>query len=191
MGRSIQNIREGSGIVSWIPTSVTCDTAPSHYNFALQQYGKALTRLRESLENKEARSDRMTLISIVWFTCFQSSTGDHRAAIKQIQYGLGLLEEGRQKSNQPLIRRKGEKVEDKLVRIFTRLAVQAKSYDMAFFFPHPYVIRLSPPNPPLTNLPNLKEIALLQLLKHHYPDAHDLADIPAHSRGARSPACPL
>ncbi|OWO98781.1 transcription factor Cys [Marssonina coronariae] len=130
------------------PDNGTFDTAPSHYSFALQQYGKALKRLRESLANNEKRSDRTTLISIVLFTCFQSFTGDHRAAIKQIQYGLGLLEERRQNSDQPLIRRKEEIVEDELVQIFTRLAVQAKSYDMAFHFPHPYVIRLSPQTPP-------------------------------------------
>ena len=122
----------------------TFDTAPSHYNFAFQQYGKALTRLRESLENREMRSERTILISIVLFTCFQSFTGDHKAAISQIQHGLGLLEERRQDSKQPLIRRKEDVVEDELVQIFTRLAIQAKSYDMAFHFPHPYVIRLTP-----------------------------------------------
>jgi hypothetical protein len=120
------------------------DTAPNHYNFALQQYGKALTRLRESLENKETRSHRTILISIVLFTCFQSFTGDHKAAISQIQHGLGLLEERRQESKQPLIRRRDDVVEDELVQMFTRLAIQAKSYDMAFHFPPPYVIQLTP-----------------------------------------------
>ncbi|KAL2075090.1 hypothetical protein VTL71DRAFT_32 [Oculimacula yallundae] len=126
------------------PDSGTIDTAPNHHNFALQQYGKALTRLRESLENRETRSARTLLISIILFTCFQSFTGDHKAAILQIQHGLGLLEERRQDSKQPMIERKEDIVEDELVQMFTRLAVQAKSYDMAFHFPHPYVIRLSP-----------------------------------------------
>ena len=122
----------------------TSDTAPNHYNFALQQYGKALTRLRESLQNNETRSQRTILISIVLFTCFQSFTGDHKAAIFQIQSGLGLLEERRQESKQPLIRRRDDVVEDELVQMFTRLAIQAKSYDMAFHFPPPYVIQLTP-----------------------------------------------
>lgn len=120
------------------------DSAPSHYYFALQQYDKAVTRLREALANNETRSQRTILISIVLFTCFQSFTGDHRQAIMQIQHGLSLLEERRQDSKQPLIRRKDEVVEEELVQMFTRLAIQAKSYDMAFHFPHPYVIRLSP-----------------------------------------------
>lgn len=121
------------------------DSAPSHYNFAFHQYGKALKRLRESLENNEPRSHRTILMSIVLFTCFQSFTGDHRAAITQIQSGLSLLEERRQDSRQPLVRKKEDEVEDELVQMFTRLAVQAKSYDMAFHFPAPYVIQLSPP----------------------------------------------
>ncbi len=144
LGALYKTLEKASESPPGSPDDGAFDTAPRHYNFALQQYGKALTRLRESLENKETRSERTTLISIVLFTCFQSFTGDHKAAILQIQHGLGLLEERRQDSKQPLIRRKGDVVEDELVQIFTRLAVQAKSYDMAFHFPHPYVIRLSP-----------------------------------------------
>jgi hypothetical protein len=120
------------------------DSAPNHYNFAFQQYGKSLKRLWESLENKESRSQRTVLMSIVLFTCFQSFIGDHKAAIKQIQSGLSLLEERRQESRQPLVQRQEDVVEDELIQMFTRLAVQAKSYDMAFHFPHPYVIQLSP-----------------------------------------------
>ncbi|KAH8600109.1 hypothetical protein B0O99DRAFT_503521 [Bisporella sp. PMI_857] len=120
------------------------DSATSHYNFALQQYSNAVTRLRESIGSNEIRSNRTILMSIVLFTCFQSFTGDHKAAITQIQSGLGLLEERRQDSRQPLVRRQGDVVEDELVQMFTRLAVQAKSYDMAFHFPEPYVIQLSP-----------------------------------------------
>lgn len=125
------------------PDSGNFDTAPNHYSFAVRQYSKAITRLRESLENNETRSQRTVLISIVLFTCFQSFTGDHEAAITQIQLGLGLLEERRQDSRQPVIPRKDEIVEDELIQMFTRLAIQAKSYDMAFHFPHPFVIRLS------------------------------------------------
>jgi hypothetical protein len=120
------------------------DAATSHYNFALQQYSKAVTRLREAIQNKETRSHRTILISIVLFTCFQSFTGDHKSAIFQIQHGLGLLEERRQDAMQPFMQRKDDVVEDELVQMFTRLAIQAKSYDMAFHFPDPYVIRLSP-----------------------------------------------
>ena len=131
----------------------TCDTASNHYDFALQQNGKALTRLRESLQNNESRSQRTILMSIVLFTCFQSFIGDHRAAIIQIQTGLSLLGQRRQESKQPLIRRQEEVVEDELIQMFTRLAIQAKSYDMAFHFPPPYVIQLTPKHPASNNDP--------------------------------------
>ncbi|KAH7377490.1 hypothetical protein BKA64DRAFT_648969 [Cadophora sp. MPI-SDFR-AT-0126] len=144
LGALYKTLEKASESPPGSPDSGAYDTAPRHYNFALQQYGKALTRLRESLENRETRSERTILISIVLFTCFQSFTGDHKAAISQIQHGLGLLEERRHDSRQPLIRRKDDVVEDELVQMFTRLAIQAKSYDMAFHFPHPYVIRLTP-----------------------------------------------
>jgi len=143
LGALYKTLEKASESPPGSPDTNSSNSATSHYNFALQQYGKALTRLRESLENLETRSQRTILISIVLFTCFQSFTGDHKAAIAQIQPGLGLLEERRQESRQPLVRRKDD-VEDELVQMFTRLAIQAKSYDMAFHFPHPYVIRLSP-----------------------------------------------
>ena len=119
------------------------ETAPDHYCFALQQYGEAIKRLRESLQKNEARSRRTVLISIVLFTCFQSFTGDHKAAIFQVQSGLRMLEELCPPQKTP-----AGGPEDELVQMFTRLAIQAKSYDMAFHFPPPYVIQLSPKNNP-------------------------------------------
>ncbi len=145
LGALYKTLEKASESPPGSPDDNTYDTAPNHYNFALCQYGKALKRLRESLQNNETRSQRTVLISIVLFTCFESFTGDHKAAISQIQHGLGLLEEHRQESKLPLIQRKDDRVEDELIQIFTRLAIQAKSYDMAFHFPHPYVIRLSAP----------------------------------------------
>ncbi|CAG8956230.1 hypothetical protein HYFRA_00003610 [Hymenoscyphus fraxineus] len=128
----------------------TFDTAPNHYRFALQQYAKSVTRLRESMMNNETNSQRTILISVVLFTCFESFTGNHTSAITQIQHGLGLLEERRQDKRQPLVRQRNDVVEDELVQMFTRLAIQAKSYDMAFHFPHPWVIRLTPATNPTT-----------------------------------------
>jgi hypothetical protein len=153
-------------------TNSFSETAPNHYHFALVQYGKALTRLRESLENNETRSQRTILISIVLFTCFLSFTGEHKGAIFQIQSGLGLLEERRQETKQPLIRRKDDVVEEELVQIFTRLAIQAKSYDMAFHFPPPYVIQLTPKPPPSTpqSPSSPSDAASTASLESHIPD---------------------
>ena len=114
-----------------------------HYCFALGQYGKAIKRLRDSLAKNEANARRTVLISIVLFTCFQSFIGDHKAAIGQVQHGLRLLEGLDPETRAP---RSGSGAVDELVQMFTRLAIQAKSYDMAFHFPAPYVIQLSPKN---------------------------------------------
>ncbi|KAF7862615.1 hypothetical protein EAF04_007488 [Stromatinia cepivora] len=126
------------------------DSAPTHWNFAWEQYGKAVTRMRQSIENNEVRSQRTILISSVLFTCFQSFVGDHKAAIKQVQVGLGVMEKQRRERRKPYIQRKDDIVEEELGQMFTRMAIQAKSYDMAFHFPAPYVIRLST-NPSIAN----------------------------------------
>ncbi|KAI1000064.1 hypothetical protein K3495_g8134 [Podosphaera aphanis] len=97
----------------------------NHYTYALQQYGKAIRRLRESLATKNLQAHRTMLISIIIFICIQSFTGDHSDAIGHIQTGLKLLEEWGPSSHEP-----------ELVQIFTRLSIQAKSYDMAFHLPN-------------------------------------------------------
>ncbi|KIN05124.1 hypothetical protein OIDMADRAFT_39518 [Oidiodendron maius Zn] len=147
------------------------ETAPDHYCFALAQYGKALKRLRDSLEKNEANARRTVLISIVLFTCFQSFTGDHKAAIGQVQHGLRLLEELGPETRAPR-GGSGAVVEDELVQMFTRLAIQAKSYDMAFHFPAPYVIQLSPKNNPTSpQSPSLQsDVASTTSLDSQMPD---------------------
>jgi len=173
LGALYKTLEKASESPPGSPDSNTFDTAPNHYNFALQQHGKSLTRLREALQYNETRSQRTILISIVLFTCFQSFTGDHKAAISHIQHGLGLLEERRQDAKQPLIRRRGDEVEDELVQMFTRLAIQAKSYDMAFHFPHPYVIRLTPAttHPTSPQSPSSpSDAASTSSLESHIPD---------------------
>ncbi|KAJ8069385.1 hypothetical protein OCU04_003039 [Sclerotinia nivalis] len=126
------------------------DSAPTHWNFAWEQYGKAVTRMRQSIANNEVRSQRTILISSVLFTCFQSFVGDHKVAIKQVQVGLGVMENQRRERKKPYIQRENDIVEEELGQMFTRMAIQAKSYDMAFHFPAPYVIRLST-NPSIAN----------------------------------------
>jgi hypothetical protein len=148
------------------------NTAPIHYSFALQQYGKALSRLRESLQNNERRSRRTVLMSIVLFTCFQSFTGDYKGVISQIQHGLGLLEERRQESK--LLLSGDDPMEDELIHIFTRIAIQAKLCDMVFHFPPPYVIRLTPNHPNIIHPePSLTPLAAASTasLDSHIPEA--------------------
>lgn len=118
----------------------------SHWQVAIKQYSDAMNAMM-LLNGQSLRSFRTRLMASILLACFDSFIGDHKQAIRQIQTGLGLLE--KLQTLYPNHRRPGPEgyIEDDLLIIFTRLAIQAKSYDMAFHFPQPYVIRLTPQQP--------------------------------------------
>ncbi|KHN95746.1 C6 zinc finger domain protein [Metarhizium album ARSEF 1941] len=118
----------------------------SHWQVAVKQYSDAVNSMM-LLNGQSLRSFRTRLMASILLACFDSFIGDHKQAIAQIQTGLGLLEQ--LKTLYPNHRTPGPDgyIEDDLLIIFTRLAIQAKSYDMAFHFPQPYVIRLTPQQP--------------------------------------------
>ncbi|KAL8358241.1 hypothetical protein RB601_009584 [Gaeumannomyces tritici] len=117
------------------------DAIYGHWRVAIQQYSKAITALVRST-SQDQKSNRTRLMASVLLTCFDSFIGDHKQAIRQIQNGLGLLEKLRAERRRSFMPKPEEPVEDELIQMFTRLAIQAKSYDMAFHFPEPYVIHL-------------------------------------------------
>lgn len=117
------------------------DLAMTHFRMALEKYHEAI---RSLLNTSDPMSNRTRLMASVLLACFDSFVGDHKQAIFQIQTGLQLLEKLRAERRQAFISQPGEPVEDELIQMFTRLAIQAKSYDMAFHFPQPYVVRLTP-----------------------------------------------
>ncbi|KAI2621673.1 hypothetical protein GGR54DRAFT_599319 [Hypoxylon sp. NC1633] len=119
------------------------DDAVRHWEVAFKNYSLALTSM-VSTTSQDQSSQRMSLMATVLLACFDSFIGDHRQAIVQIQSGLRLLEELRTQRRNAFLPKPEEPVEQDLVQMFTRLAIQAKSYDMAFHFPQPYVIRLTP-----------------------------------------------
>ncbi|KKA27389.1 hypothetical protein TD95_000495 [Thielaviopsis punctulata] len=115
--------------------------AARHWNFAIKTYGYAINALLESTKSGKS-TPRVQLMANVLFACFDSFAGDHKQAIFQIQTGLSLLEKLREARRRTFSYAGEEPVEDELLQMFTRLAIQAKSYDMAFHFPEPWVIRL-------------------------------------------------
>ncbi|KAJ4381441.1 hypothetical protein N0V85_008676 [Neurospora sp. IMI 360204] len=117
------------------------DLAMTHFRMALEKYHEAI---RSLLNTADPMSNRTRLMASVLLACFDSFVGDHKQAIFQIQTGLQLLEKLRAERRRAFITQPGEPVEDELIQMFTRLAIQAKSYDMAFHFPQPYVVRLTP-----------------------------------------------
>ncbi|KAM7204333.1 transcriptional regulatory protein moc3 [Rhypophila sp. PSN 637] len=118
------------------------DNALRHWEMAVKKYSHACNSL-VLVNSADSRSHRTRLMASVLLACFDSFIGDHRQAIKQIQNGLGLLDQLRAERRQSFTPKPEEPVEEELVQMFTRLAIQAKSYDMAFHFPHPYVVRLT------------------------------------------------
>ncbi|KAF5505298.1 Aspercryptin biosynthesis cluster-specific transcription regulator atnN [Colletotrichum siamense] len=121
------------------------DGAYRHWEVAVKQYSEAMNSLVDL--SRDQKSHRTLLMASVLLACFDSFIGDHKQAIRQIQTGLGLLEKLRAERRRSFLAVSEEPVEEELITMFTRLAIQAKSYDMAFHFPEPFVIRLTPQNP--------------------------------------------
>ncbi|KAI8961553.1 hypothetical protein F5Y11DRAFT_223555 [Daldinia sp. FL1419] len=119
------------------------DNAARHWEVAFKHYSLALNSMWV-LTSQDQASQRMSLMAAVLLACFDSFIGDHKQAIGQIQSGLRLLENLRAQRRNSFLPKPEEPVEQDLVQMFTRLAIQAKSYDMAFHFPQPFVIRLTP-----------------------------------------------
>lgn len=130
------------------PPAVTTDAAMAQYNYAMKHWQVAVKQYSEackaimSLDGDIIDQHRTRLMAIILLACFDSFIGDHKQGIVQIQTGLGILQKIKTAHQTPT--RPGEgAIEEDLVMLFTRLAIQAKSYDMAFHFPPPYVIMLS------------------------------------------------
>ena len=123
------------------PDRDPADSARRHWEMAFRQYSHACNALVKA--DSEATSHRTRLMASVLLACFDSFVGDHRQAIRQIQTGLGLLEQLRAERRRAFLPSSEEPVEEELTQMFTRLAIQAKSYDMAFHFPDPWVVRLT------------------------------------------------
>ena len=116
------------------------DHARGHWEVAFRHYSEAIKAMTMT---QDQTSQRVSLMAIVLLACFDSFIGDHKQAIVQIQNGLRLLEQLRAERRRAFLPRPEEPVEQDLIQMFTRLAIQAKSYDMAFHFPQPFVIRLT------------------------------------------------
>lgn len=109
-----------------------------HHNFAKQQYVKALATTVSS-GSPGPRANRNVLMGSVLLVCFECFLGDHKSAIRQLQYGLHILYKSRQKHD----------VDDEIVQIFTRLAIQMKSCGEAIHFPQPCALHISTYGPAL------------------------------------------
>lgn len=140
-----------------------------HWEMAVKKYSHAIHELF-AVSTDDTKTHRTRLMASVLLACFDSFIGDHRQAIKQIQNGLFLLEQLRAERRRAFLPHPEEPVEEELIQMFTRLAIQAKSYDMAFHFPHPYVIQLTgPPGAGDPGSPGSTEKPISPVSLHHTP----------------------
>ncbi|OAA49754.1 hypothetical protein BBO_01389 [Beauveria brongniartii RCEF 3172] len=116
------------------------DSIVAHWHVAVKQYSDACNAVL-SITGDTIHSHHTRLIAIILLACFDSFIGDHKQAIIQIQTGLGILGQLRGHHSSSLLVAL-DTAPDELVTLFGRLAIQAKSYDLAFHFPQPYIIRL-------------------------------------------------
>lgn len=131
------------------------DSAREHWQAALKQYAEACREVR-MISGEDERAQRTRLMATVLLACFDSFIGHHKHAIVTIQSGLALLNQLRVDRRRALVDPStvSEPVESELTQMFTRLAIQAKSYDMAFHFPQPYVVQLMSTGKPATTPSN-------------------------------------
>lgn len=72
-------------------------SARLHYDYALEQYGKALRLMRGIRDQEPSACLRNTLISALLTTCFESFVGNEENAFAQAQAGIDVLAEYRNK----------------------------------------------------------------------------------------------
>ncbi|KAJ4856207.1 fungal zn(2)-Cys(6) binuclear cluster domain-containing protein [Trichoderma breve] len=124
------------------------DSVMCHWQVAVRKYSEACNAMLHLSGNKLA-TNKTRLMASVLLACFDSFIGDHRQAIVQIQTGLGLL--ARIQYDRTQAPQSNERVEEDLLIIFTRLAIQAKS--------------LQDPSSPLSDMDQLCEM-LLRFIEH-------------------------
>lgn len=88
---AIGALTKSTDVVADIVNPETLEAARSHYEYALQQYGKAVRLMQDiSRQDKDTRF-RNTLVSALLTTCFESCIGNQENAMAQAQAGVELL----------------------------------------------------------------------------------------------------
>ncbi|KUJ24184.1 uncharacterized protein LY89DRAFT_776347 [Mollisia scopiformis] len=110
-----------------------------HHRHALEQYDKAIKRMRNDISSGN-QSMRTTLIICIIIICFEAIHGNHESAAGQLQSGLALIQDWVAKQNRSLQHHPQgfsspapEVIEDFLVQSFGRMEIQS----MSVFDPRP------------------------------------------------------
>lgn len=120
------------------------DAVKTHWQVAVQEYSMACNAIMSPDAQSQQSWQRTRLLVSTLLGTFDAFIGDYKQAIVQIQNGLSLMERLWAEEDQDQTGQSSDAIEDDLAVVFTRLAISAKSYDLAFHFPEPYVIHLTP-----------------------------------------------
>jgi hypothetical protein len=130
-----------------------------HYNFALQQWGKAFKHY--------LLPGGPGYLRLILFACFETLTGNYKSTITDLQHTVGAIREFKW----------NDEVEGELVQIIKHLTIQVKFADIIFHFSTPYGINLVPPTP--LQQPTSSQSPLFSSAPIDNPDASSLeADLP-------------
>jgi hypothetical protein len=103
---------------------IDCQTRKDeHHKFALQQYAKAISGLRELIARKE-NALRTALIACLLFVCIESLQGNQTAASQQVHGGLSLMQQVQRQRLKKDERENQAFVEEELVQMWAAQNVQ-------------------------------------------------------------------
>lgn len=103
-----------------------------HHHQALEQYDKAIKRMRNDISEGN-QSIRTTLIICIIIICFEAIHGNHESAAGQLQSGLGLVQDWKSRQRDSEKHPQGfsspapAEIEDFLIQTFGRMEIQSMS----------------------------------------------------------------
>jgi hypothetical protein len=102
----------------------------NHHRFALKQYSKAIACMRDAVKRGD-QPIRTALLACMLIICFETYHGDHKAALAQMQIGLGLITD-RFRSPSPGSKitssNKPETIDEEIYEAFERLDTQVMTF---------------------------------------------------------------
>ncbi|POS88258.1 hypothetical protein EPUL_000993 [Erysiphe pulchra] len=144
--RVVMDIKRVSGSEIRLQSTSSDDLdkkANAHHRQALEHYDKAITIMRNDIEN--GNHDRRTsLIICMIINCFEHIHGNHKSAAIQAQTGLAIVHEFQSAAQRNWLHPQGysspcpDKIEDFLVQSFGRLEIQS----MSVFDPRPQEVHI-------------------------------------------------
>lgn len=123
---TVRDFKARNGCIS----SEKDEAAIGHHQFALQHYSKAIACMREAVA-RGTQPLRTTLLACMLIVCFETYHGDHKAALSQIQAGLGLIVgwfRSKSLGSGTISSNESEIIEDEIYEAFGRLDTQVMTF---------------------------------------------------------------